>query len=132
MQDWPVEIQMLALIIYGASFGSFLTVLTTRTPIFKRSNDRLSKNIVKSSACPYCLTDIKFYHNIPIISFIALKGKCKHCNHTIPLRYFMTELAMGLSGVLGLIISNSMMTAIIIMSIIFILLYFVNSWIQAK
>ncbi|MGD2088430.1 MAG: prepilin peptidase [Candidatus Aminicenantes bacterium] len=72
------------LIILGLIVGSFLNVVIYRLP--------LEKSIIKPrSYCPSCNTPIKFYHNIPVISYIWLRGKCRHCNAGIPLIYPLVE-----------------------------------------
>ena len=51
--------------------------------------------IFPSSFCPNCKSKIKFYDNIPIISYILLKGKCRICKIKIPLRYLIVEILMA-------------------------------------
>jgi leader peptidase (prepilin peptidase)/N-methyltransferase len=72
------------LIIFGLIVGSFLNVVIYRLP--------LEKSIVKPrSHCPSCTTPIKFYDNIPVVSYILLRGKCRHCNAGIPPIYLLVE-----------------------------------------
>ena len=74
--------------IFGLCIGSFLNVCIYRLPE--------SKSIVQPrSMCPHCGTLIRFYDNIPILSYIALKGKCRHCSASIALRYPVVELISG-------------------------------------
>lgn len=71
--------------IIGASIGSFLNVVIYRVP--------LNKSIVTPrSQCTKCGNTIAFYHNIPIISYILLKGKCKRCGQTFSIRYIFIEI----------------------------------------
>jgi leader peptidase (prepilin peptidase) / N-methyltransferase len=71
--------------IFGAVIGSFLNVCIYRIP--------RSKSIVKpASACPGCEKPIKFYDNIPIVSYLILGGKCRHCGAKISKRYPFVEL----------------------------------------
>ena len=71
--------------IFGAVIGSFLNVCIYRMP--------RSKSIVTpGSFCPNCEKPIKFYDNVPIISYIILGGKCRHCGAKISLRYPFVEL----------------------------------------
>ena len=71
--------------IFGLCIGSFLNVCIYRLP--------QSKSIVHPrSMCPNCGAPIRFYDNIPILSYIALKGKCRHCSASIALRYPLVEL----------------------------------------
>ena len=72
-------------IIVGFVVGSFLNVVIYRLP-----NDMsLSK---PASHCPKCNTPIKWYDNIPVISYIVLGGKCRHCKEKISFRYPAIEI----------------------------------------
>ncbi|MFH1540489.1 MAG: prepilin peptidase [Elusimicrobiota bacterium] len=71
--------------IIGTFFGSFANVVIRRLPY--------GKSIVKpASHCPKCLIPIKWYDNIPIVSFFLLKGKCRNCKTTISPEYLFVEL----------------------------------------
>lgn len=75
--------------IFGSAVGSFLNVVIHRVP-----NE---KSIVfPNSACPKCKKPIKPYDNIPILSWLILKGKCRNCKNTISPRYPAVELLTGL------------------------------------
>ena len=76
----------------GAIVGSFLNVCIVRLP--KRES-----LIRPSSHCPHCNEPIRFYDNIPIISYILLAGKCRHCKNRISLRYPVVEGLTGLMAV---------------------------------
>ncbi|MFW6147885.1 MAG: prepilin peptidase [Thermodesulfobacteriota bacterium] len=76
----------------GAIVGSFLNVCIVRLP--KRES-----LIHPSSHCPYCNKPIRFYDNIPIISYIILRGKCRYCKHPISPRYPVVEGLTGLTAV---------------------------------
>ena len=70
--------------IFGAAVGSFLNVCIYRLPA--------KTSIVKpSSRCPNCGHPIRYLDNIPIISFILLGGKCRHCKSRISWRYPLVE-----------------------------------------
>jgi len=71
-------------IIFGALIGSFLNVCIIRLP-------RAESIITPGSHCPHCKKPIKFYDNIPLISYILLKGKCRHCNGPISIQYPLIE-----------------------------------------
>ena len=75
---------MLAFLL-GAIIGSFLNVIIIRTP------KKLSI-ITPRSHCPKCNKTLPFYLNIPIVSYIFLKGKCYFCKSTISIQYFIVEL----------------------------------------
>ncbi len=74
--------------IIGLVFGSFYNVLIYRTP-------RKISIIKPSSFCPHCQRKIKFYDNIPLISFLILGGRCRFCKKPISLRYPIVELLTG-------------------------------------
>ena len=75
--------------VFGAVFGSFLNVLIYRIP-------RDESVIFPSSRCPHCKTKLKFYHNIPVLSWVFLGGKCAYCDKPISKRYPLIELVSGL------------------------------------
>ncbi len=69
----------------GACLGSFLNVCIHRIP--------LGISLVRpGSFCPHCGAKIKFYHNIPILSYIYLRGRCKDCGGKISKQYPLVEL----------------------------------------
>jgi len=77
-----------AFFLFGLAFGSFLNVCIYRLPL------RLS--VVKPrSACPGCNQPIAFYDNIPVLSWLLLRGRCRHCQTRISVRYIMVELLTG-------------------------------------
>lgn len=55
---------------------------------------------VPRSACPHCQHQIAWYENIPVLSYVFLRGKCSECQSPISLRYPMVELTMGILGAL--------------------------------
>jgi len=71
-------------IIFGAMIGSFLNVCIHRLP-------KEESIVSPRSHCPYCNTPIKFYDNIPILSFILLGAKCRHCKKPISIQYPIVE-----------------------------------------
>jgi len=91
-----VVIYITALTI-GLAAGSFLNVVVYRLP--------RGKSIVKPrSSCPQCGKIISWYENIPIVSYIFLRGRCSRCKNRISLRYPLVEL---LSGGLAVLCVNS-------------------------
>ncbi len=72
-------------VVIGLVFGSFLNVLIARIP-----ND---ENVAfPASHCPKCKTPLKFYHNIPLFSWLFLGGKCAFCKEKISIQYPIVEL----------------------------------------
>ena len=73
------------LIAFGLIFGSFLNVVIHRLP--------LERSIVRPrSQCPGCGIEIKFYDNIPVLSFLFLRGKCRRCGAPISFQYPLVEI----------------------------------------
>ena len=72
----------------GAVFGSFLNVLIYRVP-------RKIPFATGRSHCPSCKEKIKFFDNIPLLSYLILGGKCRSCGARIPWRYPLVELLNG-------------------------------------
>ena len=73
----------------GASVGSFLNVVAYRMP-------RGINLAYPPSRCPKCETPIKPWHNIPVLSWLALRGRCRYCGTGISSRYFLVELTTAL------------------------------------
>lgn len=79
--------------LFGLVFGSFLNVCVYRIP-------RNKSLVWPPSACPHCNAAIKWYDNIPLVSFLVLLGKCRHCKKPISWQYPAVELVTGLLTVL--------------------------------
>ncbi len=79
--------------VTGAVIGSFLNVCIVRLP--------RNQSIVKPrSHCVVCKKTIAWFDNIPLLSFLVLRGKCRHCATPISVRYFIVELTTALGFVL--------------------------------
>lgn len=76
--------------ILGALVGSFLNVVILRLP----SEDE--SIVLPPSHCPQCKAQIRWYDNIPVISFLLLLGRCRHCRQPISCQYPVVELMMAL------------------------------------
>lgn len=90
--------QLLFVFVMGAVIGSFLNVLIVRIP--------KDENIAfPASHCVSCKTPLKWYHNIPIFSWLFLRGKCAFCGAPISRQYPLVEL---LSGIIFLVLFAKM------------------------
>jgi leader peptidase (prepilin peptidase)/N-methyltransferase len=76
--------------IFGACIGSFMNVCIYRLP---RSMSVLNP---RRSVCPHCSHPIKFYDNIPVVSYAILKGQCRNCHKPISMRYPTVEMISGI------------------------------------
>jgi len=72
--------------LFGLVIGSFLNVVAYRLP--KRES-----LATPGSRCPGCATPIKFYDNVPVLSWLALRGRCRSCHTSISARYPLVEFA---------------------------------------
>lgn len=75
--------------LFGLAIGSFLNVCTLRWP--------MDRSVVRPpSRCPRCEREIAWYDNLPVVSWIALRGRCRGCGEGISLQYPLVEVATGL------------------------------------
>ncbi|MCL5282032.1 MAG: prepilin peptidase [Planctomycetes bacterium] len=84
-QEWILCLWLFAM---GCCIGSFLNVVIYRVP-------REKSLIHPGSSCPHCGQPIRFYDNIPLVSWIVLRAKCRRCKGPISPRYFIVELLTG-------------------------------------
>jgi leader peptidase (prepilin peptidase)/N-methyltransferase len=81
-------VRILIALPLGLAFGSFLTVVVHRVP-------RRESIVRPGSRCPSCGTQIRARDNIPVVSYLLLRGRCRHCGVRISPVYLLTELATG-------------------------------------
>lgn len=81
----------------GLCIGSFLNVCIYRLP------DPSQSIVFPASKCPACGSPIRFYDNIPVLSFLLLAGRCRHCKAAISPRYPIVELMSGLGALAALL-----------------------------
>lgn len=83
-----VIISLVALVI-----GSFLNVVIYRLPLMiLQPTSRTFNLALPASHCPHCQTPLRFWHNIPVISYLFLRGRCHACQNTISWRYPLVEI----------------------------------------
>src|SRR4051795_541928 len=75
--------------LFGAVLGSFLNVVAWRLP-------RGESLLRPRSRCPQCSSEIRPWHNVPVLGWLALRGRCADCATPIPVRYPLVEAATAL------------------------------------
>ena len=110
-----------AAFVLGCIWGSFSNVCIYRLP-----NDQ---SVVKGrSFCTSCKEQIKWYDNIPFLSFIFLKGKCRKCGNKISSQYFLVEFISAISFIIVYHLYGISITTLllIILSVFFIIIFFID------
>ena len=107
--------------IFGSIWGSFSNVCIRRIP----NNTSVIKG---RSHCPSCNKLIKWYDNIPLLSFLILKARCRDCSTTIDIKYFIIELISALNFVLIFYLFGFSSTTILffVLSIGFLIIFFID------
>lgn len=112
ISTYPLELIFTLSLVLGLVVGSFLNVVIYRLPLQLQNSwrhdamdflgqepDTENKKfslVYPPSRCPSCEVLIKPWHNIPVISYLFLKGRCKNCSEPISLQYPAVELICGL------------------------------------
>src|SRR2546427_6352934 len=86
----PFQFWAIAFFVFGCVVGSFLNVCIHRLP-------RGQSVVSPPSHCPHCGYSIPWFLNIPLITWVSLRGRCANCRAPISIRYFVVELITGLS-----------------------------------
>src|ERR1700684_3556832 len=81
---------LIVVFLLGTAIGSFLNVVIARLP-------REKSLIWPGSHCGSCFQAIHWYDNIPLISYLWLRGRCRTCGARFSMRYFAVELLTGLA-----------------------------------
>jgi leader peptidase (prepilin peptidase)/N-methyltransferase len=81
-------------VLFGAMIGSFLNVCICRLP-------KEESIVFPGSHCPQCSKPIRWYDNIPLVSYLLLRGKCRHCHRSISMQYPLVE---GITALLSLLL----------------------------
>ncbi len=116
LQQQPL-LAMIAVAILGLCVGSFLNVVIYRTPLMMEQQWKTECHYLlhpeqeftppapitlsfPPSRCPHCAHPIRWYENMPVISWVMLRGKCSDCNYPISFRYPLIEIVTAVLSVL--------------------------------
>jgi len=107
--------------LFGVSLGSFANVCIYRLP-------RDKQIISGRSYCPRCKKKIKWYDNLPLISYIFLNAKCRNCDKSISVRYLIVELITGISFLLIFLSFKNLYTIVFLstLMLILIMIFFID------
>ena len=97
--------------ITGVCLGSFYACIGYRIP------NKIS-TVKPSSFCPNCKKSLKWYMNIPLLSYIFLKGKCAYCKEKISITYFLIELTTGILFLISYMIFGLNYQLIVVLTLI--------------
>lgn len=100
------EDNIIILVALSILFGSFYNAIIYRIP-------RQLSFVFPSSSCPQCKVQIKWFDNIPILSFLILRAQCRYCKKNIPFRYLLVEILSPLLMVLIIFYNESLIQIII-------------------
>jgi leader peptidase (prepilin peptidase)/N-methyltransferase len=86
---WLLILGLFVMFVYGSCLGSFMNVCIWRMP-------RNESVISSASHCTSCGESIKWYDNLPVISYLLLRGRCRHCKSPYSPRYLIVEVITGI------------------------------------
>lgn len=140
---YDIYIVFLFIFLFGAAIGSFLNVVIYRVPNKLFSEEKAiareilslpaepTKNfsLLTPSKCPKCNNKLKYRHNIPILGWLILRGKCYFCHEKISFEYPLVEFitAAIFVGIFYYFGFNIQSLALIVLSIFFIPLFFIDA-----
>lgn len=107
--------EILFIMLFGVCIGSFLNVAILRLPLGQSIH-------LPASHCPKCLEPLKWYHNVPLFSWLALRGKCAFCKAPISIQYPLVEFATAVLYALCFVKIHSFTQALIVGSVFALLL----------
>ncbi len=101
--------------LFGLLFGSFLNVLILRIP-------KDESVVFPASHCPKCNNNLKWYHNIPLFSWLFLGGKCAYCKEKISIQYPLIELSSAIIFALSYYLRDGDLFYSVVTGLVFALL----------
>jgi leader peptidase (prepilin peptidase)/N-methyltransferase len=116
-QSLPTHFDAIVVFVFGLLFGSFLNVVVYRVP--------RGLSVVKPrSACPNCGTQIRSYDNIPVLSWVILRGRCRDCGSPISARYAIVELLCGFLFVTAFYYAAPITSAVQLLTVLKLCVFF--------
>ncbi len=116
-------VRALVAVPFGLAIGSFMTVVASRVPA--------GESVLRPrSRCPSCEAEIRNRDNVPVVSYLLLRGRCRSCGVRIPARYPLLELATAVLVVTGAAAYDRVWVAIMIAA--FLSLMPVIAWIDIE
>jgi prepilin signal peptidase PulO-like enzyme (type II secretory pathway) len=110
------------LFIFGAALGSFLNVIAVRL-------QERRPFLFNRSQCQHCARVLRWYQLIPVVSYIAIRGKCSACKKPISIQYLLVELATGGLFVLGGVVVTTAFDALLYVVVVsFFLILFLYDY----
>ena len=114
-------INSIFIFLIGLCFGSFANVCIYRLPKSKQT-------LAGRSYCPKCKKKIKWFDNIPVLSYFLLNGKCRSCKKKISSQYLIVELIMGFGFLLIFLSYHNHLASILlsILLVMYVIIFFID------